>query len=210
MVFREPGSMHGDIVWDHQRLWSGTSSFGRNDNPINRSWYKFLRTKWSSHACFWVHNNVSTLKYPEGVEPTNHDTMMMMRDIKLWPVSWCITTSLPWSTMKGRANKSQNNDDAHTHSWVTFTGRSAVSHADSEGNADVSALFRMPRTQSTGKRRARIMQLLDQLGLVQVADSIIGDAVVSLTHVVDKESWEKETTPNPTSGRAAASLTSSN
>jgi hypothetical protein len=90
--------------------------------------------------------------------------------------------------MKGRANKSQNNDDAHTHSWVTFTGRSAVSHADSEGNADVSALFRMPRTQSTGKRRARIMQLLDQLGLVQVADSIIGDAVVSLTHVVDKES----------------------
>jgi hypothetical protein len=51
---------------------------------------------------------------------------------------------------------------------------------------------------------------LDQLGLVQVADSIIGDAVVSLTHVVDKESWEKETTPNPTSGRAAASLTSSN
>jgi hypothetical protein len=45
--------------------------------------------------CFWVHNNVSTLKYPEGVEPTNHDTMMMMRDIKLWPVSGCITMSLP-------------------------------------------------------------------------------------------------------------------
>jgi ABC-type multidrug transport system ATPase subunit len=38
-----------------------------------------------------------------------------------------------------------------------------------------SALFRMPRTQSTAKKRARVMQLLDQLGLVQVADTIIGD-----------------------------------
>jgi len=43
--------------------------------------------------------------------------------------------------MKGRANKSRNNDDAHTLSWVTFTGRSAVSHADSEGNADVFRAF---------------------------------------------------------------------
>jgi ABC-type multidrug transport system ATPase subunit len=38
-----------------------------------------------------------------------------------------------------------------------------------------SALFRMPRTQSTAKKRARVMHLLDQLGLVQVADTIIGD-----------------------------------
>ncbi len=43
--------------------------------------------------------------------------------------------------MKGRANKSRNNDDAHTLSWVTFTGRSPVSHADSEGNADVFRAF---------------------------------------------------------------------
>ncbi len=67
--------------------------------------------------------------------------------------------------MKGRANKSRNNDDAHTLSWVTFTGRSAVSHADSEGNADVFRTFSNTEDSIHGQEKGSSNALVGSAGL---------------------------------------------
>lgn len=38
-----------------------------------------------------------------------------------------------------------------------------------------SAFFRLPMSQSKAKKRARVFKLMDQLGLMRVANTIIGD-----------------------------------